>query len=46
MSTFKDINVENDITIKDMLVYNSLLEFNSNNRGYYLKYTNGLLIQF
>ena len=46
MSTFKDINVENDITIKDMLVYNSLLEFNFNNKGYYLKYTNGLLIQF
>lgn len=46
MSTFKDIHVTDDISVKDMNVYGSLFDLIYNTHGYCLKYANGLMIQY
>lgn len=46
MSTFNNVNVNEDVSIQGMGTYGSLYELQENDNGLYLKYNNGILIQF
>lgn len=46
MSTFKNINVEEDVNIQGMGTYDSLCEYATTDKGSYIKFNNGVLIQW